>query len=234
MMNEARQLAERSGDPLAVAFVIHDTGNILYEAGDIAGAREKYAEALQLFDRMGSDMGMALATMNLGNTAEAVGDLDDAYRQFTAAFDQLQRKRRHHVGPLAGLVAMNLANILATRGDSGGHSISRPRSAQRKAFPPWVTLLTAALVAHASGDSETAAVLHGAASVHLDGTGASPGEVSTRLHRDSLEALRYDQSLDFDRLFEAGRQMSEDRALRLATEFAALHIKPHPADAAGS
>ena len=35
MIDEARALAEASGDPLAIAFVIHDCGGILCQSGDI-------------------------------------------------------------------------------------------------------------------------------------------------------------------------------------------------------
>ena len=43
LMDEAWELAERSGDPLAIAFVIHDTGNVLFDVGDNEGARVKFA-----------------------------------------------------------------------------------------------------------------------------------------------------------------------------------------------
>ncbi len=230
LMQEARQLAERSGDPLATSFVIHDSGNVLLEAGDVEVARERYIEALGWFERLGSSIGIALATMNLGNVAETAGDIDDAYEWFTRSFELLRRQRRHQVGPLAGLTALNLALVLATRGDSEealrylGLGVPNAR-----ALPHWVTLLTAALVAHASGDPETAAVLHGAADTHLEMAGGSAGEHSIRLHRDDIEALRSNGSLDVDRLFELGRRMTEDEALRFVTDFAARHGRPHPA-----
>ena len=231
MIEQARQLAERSGDPVAIAFVTCDTGNVLFEFGDIEGARQKYGEALAWCNRVGSDLGAALATMNLGNIAEVVGDLDEAYKQFMSSFEQLQRQGRHQVGPLAGMVALNLANLLAMRGHSEqAFEFLALGVRNARVLPPWVTLLCTALVASANGYREMAAVFHGAIGSRFEATGALDGDLAARLHRDGLGALRADGTSDADRLYESGRRMSEDEALRLAAEFVARHGRP---DAAG-
>jgi tetratricopeptide (TPR) repeat protein len=230
-MDEAWELAERSGDPLAIAFVIHDTGNVLFDVGDNEGARVKFAHALACFGRQGSGLGVAQATMNLGNVAEATGDLDDAYDQFMASFDMLRRQHRHQVGSLAGIAALNLANILAGRGESEkAFEFLAVGVRNAQAFPSSYTLLATAMVASASGHREAALVLHGAASAYL--VGAAAGETSTRLLRNDLEALRADGSLDVDDLYESGRRMPEDEALRFAVEFVARHTGPNVADTA--
>jgi predicted ATPase/class 3 adenylate cyclase len=231
MMNEALQLAKRSGDELTLAFVINDTGNALYEIGDYEGACSAFVEALQRFDRLGSGMGVAGATINLGTVAEAVGDLDEAYGQFTRSFEVLRRQRRHQVGHWAGIVAMSLASILARRGNSE-EALEFLAIGLRNAqsFPPWESLRTTALVAHSCGETETALKLHGAASAHLEAGGASAAGSSGRRHRAEREVLSTDESLDVDHLYNAGRQMHVDQALALATEFAARQGKLRPAD----
>ena len=159
--------------------------------------------------------------MNLGNIAESLGDLDDAYEQFTRAFDLLRDQRRHQVGPLAGMVALNLANLLAARGDLDGALEVLPlgvRNAQ--AYPSWATLQVTARVAHAGGHPETAVVLYGAAAECLGRAGGPAGEFSSQLDHD-LGAIRALGSVDVDHLLGVGRQMSEGDALRLAADIAA-------------
>ena len=148
--------------------------------------------------------------MNLGNVAEATGDLDDAYDQFMASFDMLRRQHRHQVGPLAGIAALNLANILAGRGESEkAFEFLAVGVRNAQAFPSSYTLLATAMVASASGHREAALVLHGAASAYL--VGAAAGETSTRLLRNDLEALRADGSLGVDDLYESGRRCRRTR-----------------------
>ena len=230
MMDEARQLAEQSGEELALAFVIHDTGNALYEVGDYEGARAKYLEALQQFDRVESGTGVAGSTLNLGIVAEAVGDLDEAFVQFTRSFDLLQRLN-HQAGRWAGIAAISLAQILASRGDSEGaldYLAIGLRNAQ--SFSTYDTFRSTALVAQSCGAIETAVLLHGAASGHLEAGGASAAGTSGRRHRNELKALRTDNALDVDRLYEVGRQMPEDQALRLAYEFVRAESNPASGD----
>ncbi len=226
-MEEARQLARRSGDPLTEAFVVHDSGIVQFELGDLDGARVSFGDALDRFVRLESGLGVAMAAMNLGNVAEAEGDLEEAHERFTEAFDRLRRMNRHQAGPRVGIAALNLANVLARRGapeEAFGYLAIGVANAQ--AFPLWFALLSSALVARAAGHLEPSAVLHGAAGVHLDGDDASAGEASVRLHRDDLEALRADGSVDVDGLYDTGRRMSPDEALRFASAYVSRHDRP--------
>ena len=127
--------------------------------------------------------------------------------------------------------ALNLANLLAMRGHSEqAFEFLALGVRNARVLPPWVTLLCTALVASANGYREMAAVFHGAIGSRFEATGALDGDLAARLHRDGLGALRADGTLDADRLYESGRRMSEDEALRLAAEFVARHVRP---DAAG-
>jgi hypothetical protein len=170
--------------------------------------------------------------MSLGNVDEAEGNLDKAFEQFTVSLALLRRNRGGSVGPSAGLAALNLASILVTRGECDEALEMLPLVIPNaRAYPLWVTLLVTAQVARATGDLETATVLHGAVGPGIEGAGASAGDMATQLHRDDLEALRSDASVDFDRLYGSGRRMTEDEALRLATQFVAQHQRHFTADA---
>jgi hypothetical protein len=78
-----------------------------------------------------------------------------------------------------------------------------------------------ALCASATGDHETASRLHGAADALLQrsGLGASMSEPGKQQLQSDRETLRANAAVDFDRLYGNGRQLREEQALRLATEF---------------
>jgi len=141
------------------------------------------------------------------------------------------QRLNHQAGRWAGIAAISLAQILASRGDSEGaldYLAIGLRNAQ--SFSTYDTFRSTALVAQSCGAIETAVLLHGAASGHLEAGGASAAGTSGRRHRNELKALRTDNALDVDRLYEVGRQMPEDQALRLAYEFVRAESNPASGD----
>jgi tetratricopeptide (TPR) repeat protein len=221
LMTEARELAFRSGDAVAIVQVLHDESLREMTAGNLEAARVGFNEALARCEKAGATRHALLVRVNLGNLEEATGDLAEAMALFSYAFDHLRDRRRGLVGPLAGLVSMNLASLLIMQGDVEGALEFMPTVMANSRFHPAGTLLLVALSAGASGDYETASRLHGAADAlrQRSGLGASMSEVGERLLQSDRDSLRANRDIDFDRLYASGVQLGEEQALRLATDF---------------
>jgi predicted ATPase len=221
LMIEARELSDRSGDPMTIAQVVHDAGMRRMGVGDLDGAKAGFEEALARFEQAGAGRHALLARMNLGNVAEAIGDFGEARALFSSVFGHLQDRRRGLVGPLAGLVSMNLAGLSLMQGDVDGALECLATVMANSRYYPAATLLMVALCASATGDHETASRLHGAADALLQrsGLGASMSEPGKQQLQSDRETLRANAAVDFDRLYGNGRQLREEQALRLATEF---------------
>lgn len=116
-LEEAREIYEVAGDRLAVASASRVIGNLLYDRGDFAGAKEMYLKTLATEREIGNKSGMAHAMNNIGNALEMQGDISGSWKMKAEAL-----RLRREIGDKAGMAASmnNLANLLWRRGDLGG------------------------------------------------------------------------------------------------------------------
>jgi hypothetical protein len=206
---------------MTIAQVVHDTSINEMSTGGLEGAGAGFEEALARFEEAGAGRHALLARLNLGNTAEATGDFGKARALFNGVFGHLQDRRRGLIGPLAGLVSMNLAGLSLTQGDVEGALEHMPTVVANSRYHPAATLFIVALCASATGEHGTASRLHGAADALLErsGLGISMSEFGKRQLQSDRETLRANAAIDFDRLYGDGRRLREEQALGLAADF---------------
>jgi len=113
-LERARTLATAVGDVRTQANAVVALAGVSEDTGDLAAARQRYAEARALQDRIGDTRGMAAGYNNLGLLAQRVGDLDEARRQFEAALALNRRDGRDEV---AATNLVNLAGLASLAGD---------------------------------------------------------------------------------------------------------------------
>ena len=113
-LERARALATAVGDVRTQANAVVALAGVSEDRGDLAAARQRYAEARALQDRIGDTRGMAAGYNNLGLLAQRVGDLDEARRQFEAALALNRRDGRDEV---AATNLVNLAGLASLAGD---------------------------------------------------------------------------------------------------------------------
>ncbi|HUB71506.1 MAG TPA: adenylate/guanylate cyclase domain-containing protein [Acidimicrobiales bacterium] len=221
LMAEAAELARRSGDPMTLFQVLHDSSLHRMNAGDLDGARVGLEEAVALGEEADAARHVLLARVNLGNLAEATGDLVLARELFSEALGRLKDRRRGLVGPLAGLVSMDLCVLALTQGDLEAALGQLPTVMANSRYHPGFTLYTLALCASAAGNCETASLLHGGADAVRERSGLTgyTSEVGDRHIQADRDSLRANKAIDFDRLYASGRRLSEQKALRLAGDF---------------
>jgi len=70
---------------------LHQLGNIAYQQGDYATARQRYAESLEIEQNLGNQSGIALTFGQMGLLAEKQGDKTEAARLFREALEILER-----------------------------------------------------------------------------------------------------------------------------------------------
>jgi predicted ATPase len=222
LMAEANSLAQRSGDKMSIAQVVHDTSVNGMSPGGLEGARAGFEEALARFEEAGAGRHALLARLNLGNMAEESGDFGEARALFNSVLGHLQDRRRGLIGPLAGLVSLNLAGLSLTQGDVEGALEHLPTVVANARYHPAATLFVVALCASAAGNYETASRLHGAADAILQRSGltASLSELGKRQLQSDRDALRANAAVDFDHLYSYGLRAREEQALGLAADFA--------------
>ncbi len=76
----AKQIYDQIHDRGGMAASANSLGNILYDTGDLNGAKSAFEESLQLFRDIGNDHGTAAALGNLSNVVGDMGDLSGAIR----------------------------------------------------------------------------------------------------------------------------------------------------------
>ncbi|HEV8401306.1 MAG TPA: CHAT domain-containing protein, partial [Gemmatimonadales bacterium] len=128
-LERARALAVAIGDLRVEANAVGSLAGAHEDRGDLAAARDAYAQLLALRDRIGDTRGSAADHNNLGLLAQRLGDLEEARRQFDTALAINRRDRRDDV---AATNLVNLAGLASLAGD-----FSRAEVLYRDALATW-------------------------------------------------------------------------------------------------
>ena len=115
--SESRDLAEAGGNLRAELLAKNGLGTVLYDKGDLEGARKSYEDALRLARQIGAQKNISAVTGNIGNVLFDQGKLAEArrYYQESLEIDRLIDDKR---GIASGLGS--LANVLEGMGDLPG------------------------------------------------------------------------------------------------------------------
>ena len=84
-VQRAEKIFFAAGDRAGIAACRFDTGNLLRDQGDLAGARRLYEQALAIHRETGNQRGLLQAERHLGYVTARLGDLQVAKRHLTAA-----------------------------------------------------------------------------------------------------------------------------------------------------
>jgi len=148
-LERARALAAAVGDVRVEANAVGALAGVQEDRGDLASARESYAQSLTLRNRIGDTRGTAADHNNLGLLAQRVGDLDEAQGQFDRAL-ALNRHDGRDEDAAKNLV--NLAGLASLAGDfSRAELLYRDALATWRAHESWAD---AAVALHGLGQLE--------------------------------------------------------------------------------
>ncbi|MGA9671390.1 MAG: tetratricopeptide repeat protein, partial [Terracidiphilus sp.] len=115
--SEARDLARAGGNLRLVARDLDGMGGVLYDKGDMEGARKIYEEALEVARQAGAQLMIATAYNDIGNVLYTQGKLAEARRSYQQCLD-IDRSIGYKAG-IAGSLG-NLANVVQGMGDLRG------------------------------------------------------------------------------------------------------------------
>lgn len=82
LLEESLRLREKIGDQRGVASSLSLLGDLAYERGDYAEARQCALRSLTLYDELGDNLGRALALNHLGQVAGSKGEYGEAKRYY--------------------------------------------------------------------------------------------------------------------------------------------------------
>jgi hypothetical protein len=125
-LEEALARAAALGNVAGLLSARHLLGNLAYDQGDLAAAREHHLFVLTESEALGLPAGVASSLHNLGLVAARAGDLPAARGQLLAAAERYGRLAMHEA---AAAVRSNLARIegwSAARGDDTGFPRDSP------------------------------------------------------------------------------------------------------------
>ena len=154
----AQRIFAESGDLDQSAMALMDTGIVLLNTGDLAGAQNKIARAREVFRKKGDQANLAAALSNLGIIYLEQGKIPETerlYREALTIFNDIGRKNRQDDA------TDNLADVLRQQGkfreakDMLEPLVEHLRSSGRKALLG-VALDTLGLIAEAQGDMQAA------------------------------------------------------------------------------
>jgi CHAT domain-containing protein len=130
-VDQARAVAAAVGDFRVQGNALVALAGASEDQGDLATARQRYAEARAMQERIGDTRGMAADDNNLGMLAQRVGDIGEARRQFTTALTLNRRDGRDEV---AATNLVNLAGLASFEGD-----FAQAEQLYRDALATWRT-----------------------------------------------------------------------------------------------
>jgi len=84
-VQRAEKIFSAAGDRAGIAACRFDSGNLLRDQGDLAGARRLYEQALAIHRETGNQRGLLQAERHLGYVTARLGDPEGAKRHLTAA-----------------------------------------------------------------------------------------------------------------------------------------------------
>lgn len=223
---ESVALTRATDDPWNEGIARSTQGALAARRGRLAEARTRYEEALTLLRAIDHRWGVGLTLIGQGRVAEASGDLTGAERCFREA---LEIQRAVGGAPELARCLAGVGRVLARQGKvAEAYECLREsltlchNTGQRLGTARG--LLAVATVAAAQGQAEEATRLAGAAERIRERLGQPASGTPWPLRAGA-----------FARLWEEGRRMEADRAVRLALRLAAAgrsSSRPAPVDAA--
>ena len=111
---EAQSLYRAANDKRGLAISLILTGDLLYNKGQTADARNDFLSALDLFREIGHRGNMGLCLERVGNTYYDEGSLVESRKYYQQALDAY---REVHVDANIGSAIGNIANVQETEGD---------------------------------------------------------------------------------------------------------------------
>lgn len=116
-LHRAQELYGAAGHNQGTGRVLQIAGNIPFEAGDLAKARQVFQQALEIFQKVGDRAGTAGALTDIGNVLYTEGDISGAKSVYQQSLAVLRE-----VGSKAGIAGAlgNIANVLDSQGDLAG------------------------------------------------------------------------------------------------------------------
>jgi eukaryotic-like serine/threonine-protein kinase len=117
LSRQASSLFTAAGDRRGAAVTLLNVGDVLYDKGDLVGAKKQFEEALPVFREIGAQQNIRTALERIGNVLYSEGKMREAEKYYQQAlhFD-------HEINDPSGLASDygNLANALDGLGDLAG------------------------------------------------------------------------------------------------------------------
>ena len=203
------------GDEPGVAAALNRLGSAVSAAGDGPRAVELQLESADLYRRLGDERGLAVVLSNLGYRFVIGGEYEQARLLCEEAID-IARRRGDATGMPLPLINLGLAHFLQGRNDEALVCFRRGLEIAREVghvVPKLYCLVGVGAVLGATGESEEAATIAGAAESAREATGVSVEPFERNIHEQTIEAAR--QALGeeaFSTAWETGRQLTLDEA----------------------
>jgi predicted ATPase len=217
--NENVELAERLGEPRAIAQALHDLAEIVTDEGDFERAKELYEEALRRARQVGYPGPGSIGNLSL--IAFAEGDYERA-RELALQATAIFRERNNELGYATGLLSLACTDLYL------GHTADA-RSSLRESLAICAELRydslavsclrAAAAILARDGRPRDAACLLGASERLIEEMGMSLETTERRMDEDTRACIRRALGTgETAAAWESGRGLSLDEARSLALE----------------
>ena len=215
---EALTLFEQVPEPLGIARMAGELGNVAYSRGEYREALERYEEATRQLRVIGDDVRLAVVLANMGSVANMLGDLDSS-AALTGEAVELSRKANDNDG--LAIALHNLARTELRRGHE-------PRAGElmREALAIAIELGYRELVAYclagiaeltAAEDPRRAARVLGTSDALFEELGVPMGDEEREGYERTVERLGVELGAEaFTALRAEGRALSAEEASREA------------------
>ena len=217
---EALALLESAGAPQWAASCLEGDAFRKMLSGDLAGARDRFAEALTHYRTVGATMDTVGILVNLGDLSWALGDIDTALAQCREGV-RLMRNAPYFAKEMLGTCLTNLSGLLTERGQLEEALVAGREGLQlrKDTGRAWVPMDHFALRAALAGKLETAARIAGYASATYAAKQSPRQPNEARAHARLMEMLRSRlEAGEIERLMTAGAALDEEEACRVAIE----------------
>lgn len=221
LLNEGLTQAGQLGDTRVVGEAHQHLGQLFYNRGDLAKARQEHEVALQLARANGHDLGIRISLENLADVTADEGDPSRAQELYEQALAQARQ-----MGDLHGIasVLQSMGSLAGVTGDA-----TRAKSLLVEALSIMAQirclhcsaryLVDLGLLVGCTGEPEKALHLLGAANSLRDRTGIAVSKTSAgKLDQTLAESRQRLGEAAYAAAWNAGRSMSLSQVTALATE----------------
>jgi tetratricopeptide (TPR) repeat protein len=225
LLNESLSLGEQLGDTHVMADARHNLGQVLYNRGDIAGARVHHEEALRLTRADGDVSGIRWSLEDLADLADEEGATEHAAELREEALTLARQSGDHH-GVASILQTMGTLARAAGKAERARELIGEALSLMQRIGCQHCSaayLGDLALVADASGDPERTVRLLGASEALRQRTGiVAPTAWAASIEKTSTQARRLLGEVAYATAWSDGLAMSLPQATAYALGQSAL------------